>query len=144
MKQIAQKLEVEITKAVSLIVAASHAAALAALDEAFGSRPQERRRRDTADSRPRGVAARRSSPAQRRSSAQIEALEEKLLQAVWTTPGESMSVLAAQVGATAAQLQVVVARLKASRRIKAVGERQFTRYFPVERSDDGVGEVVED
>lgn len=122
-------------KAVSAIVAASHAAAVEAINEAFGVEHQRDKRKAAADQRRRATPRAPSSP--RRNGAEIEGLEEEFLQAVWATPGEAMSVLAPRVGASRSQLQVPVARLKASRRLKTVGERQFTRYFPIERGDDG-------
>lgn len=136
MKQIAQKLEAEIAKAVSLIITASHAAALEALDDAFGL-GQQRRQRGPATA-PRRLETQRASAAPRRSATEIQALEQKLLQAVWENPGEPMSILAPRVGATPSQLQVPVARLKANRKIKTVGERQFTRYFPIEQASSRV------
>jgi len=42
-----------------------------------------------------------------------------------------MATLAPQVGASPSALQVAVARLKRGNRVRAVGQRQFTRYFPM-------------
>lgn len=130
MKDIAEKLEAEMAKAVALIVTASHAAALETLNQAFGvdERPQKRSA-EAGQSRhaPRALAA------PRRDRAEIRALEEQLLREIWATPGESMSVLASRMGASASQLQVPVSRLKTARKLKTVGERQFMRYFPAER-----------
>ena len=131
MKQIAQKLEAEMAKAISLIVAASHAAAVDTLNEAFGIERVGNKRRTEAGRQP---AAPRTPSSSRRSSAEILELEEKFLQAVWATPGEAMSVLIAGMGVSPSQLQVPIARLKKAGRVKTVGERQFTRYFPIERS----------
>lgn len=134
MKSIAQKLEAEMTKAVSLIVAASHAAAIEALDEAFGAARQADKRR--AESGQERRAVRQGPAAPRRTSAEITALETQLMEAVWASPGEAMSALAPCTGASPSQLQVPVARLKASGRLKTVGSRQFTRYFPIGRGDN--------
>ena len=54
-----------------------------------------------------------------------------------------MSVLAARVGVPRNTLQVPVARLRAAGRIKTVGSRQFTRYFPIERGGDDRDNVGE-
>lgn len=135
MKNIAQKLEAEMAKAVSLIVAASHAAAVEVLDEAFGVARQGDKRRGEAGQR-RGVKAPRGSSSPRRSGVEIAALETQFLEAVWATPGEAMSVLAPRVGMLPIKLQVPVARLKTAGRLKTVGSRQFTRYFPIERGDE--------
>jgi DNA-binding Lrp family transcriptional regulator len=72
----------------------------------------------------------------------MAALEKQLLDAVWATPGEAMSALAPRIGVSPSTLQVPVARLKAAGRLKTVGARQFTRYFPTERggeSSAGIG-----
>ena len=134
MKHITQNLESELAKALSLIVAASHAAAREALDEAFGN-THGGRNRDGGGGQPhqRGTKSRSSSP--RRSGAKIAELEGQFLGAVIAAPGEAMGVLAQRLGLSPQALQVPVARLKAAGRIKTVGSRQFTRYFPLERSN---------
>ncbi len=56
-----------------------------------------------------------------------------------------MAELAAHLGATAAELAVPMSKLKRSGRVRRVGARQFTRYFPQvlasasEIEDDAVG-----
>lgn len=141
MKNIAQKLEKELAKAVSLIVTASHAAARDVLDEAFGATP---RGGDSASSG--GGRRRHRSPrgpaAPRRTREELAALERQLLEAVWATPGEPMSVLATRVGVSPSTLQVPVARLKAAGQLRTVGSRQFTRYFPAGR-DTEISAVTE-
>ncbi len=42
-----------------------------------------------------------------------------------------MATLAPQVGASPRALQVSVARLKRAGRVRAVGQRQLTHYFPM-------------
>jgi hypothetical protein len=138
MKNIAQKFEAEVAKAVSLILAASHAVAVEALDEAFAIADKSDGQGSTGTRRMSVAPRRPSSP--RRSGAEIAALEQRFLEAVWAMPGEPMSVLASRVDASPSALQVPVARLKAAGRLKTVGSRQFTRYFPIERGEEaGVG-----
>lgn len=139
MKNIAQKLEAEMAKAVSIIIAASHTAAVEALDEAFEVARQGNKR--SGETGQRQCVRPRSSSSTRRSGAEIAVLETQLLDAVLETPGEAMSVLAPRVGVTPTQLQVPVARLKAAGRLKTVGSRQFTRYFPIERGGEGSDEI---
>jgi hypothetical protein len=135
MKNTAQKLEAEMAKAISLIVAASHAAAIEVLDEAFGVGGRRHERRGDAGPRRRAASHGPSSP--RRSVAEITALEKQFFDAVLVTPGEAMSVLAPRLGIAPNRLLVPVARLKSARRIKTVGSRQFTRYFPIEAPNEG-------
>ena len=140
MKNITQKLEAEMAKAVSLILAASHAAAVEALDDAFGI--AGRGNKHNAEGVQRRGATRCGSSPPRRSGAQIAALETQFVEALWATPGEAMSVLALRIGVSPGELQVPVARLRGAGRLKTVGSRQFTRYFPVERdgmSNDEIG-----
>lgn len=139
MKHITQKLEAEMAKAISLIVAASHAAAREALDEAFGVTGHGVKRKGPGGMRRQRLPRAVSSP--RRTGEQIAALEKQLLDAVWATPGEAMSVLAPCIGVSPSTLQVPVARLKAAGRLKTVGERQFARYFPTEHGGESTAEV---
>jgi hypothetical protein len=46
-----------------------------------------------------------------------------------------MAVLAAEVGASAKELHRAVARLKEGGRVRAVGQRSQTRYFPLSGSN---------
>ena len=135
MKNITEKFEAELAKAVSLILAATHAAATEALNEAFAHAGQSGVRKTAGASLRSPAALRPRPPTTRRSPAEIAALEKRLLDAVMATPGEAMSVLARRVDATPSALQDPVARLKAAGRIKTVGARQFTRYFPIERTE---------
>lgn len=67
----------------------------------------------------------------RRASDDVLALSEQLYGAVCERPGEPMAVLARQVGVTARELKVPVARLKAAGRVRTVGQRSHMRYFPL-------------
>ena len=59
------------------------------------------------------------------------ALGEHFYAILCRNPGETMTTLAPQVGASPRALQVAVARLKRTGRVRAVGQRQHTRYFPM-------------
>lgn len=61
----------------------------------------------------------------------MAALGERLYEAVCAKPGETMSVLAPIVGATPRELQVPATHLKKAGRIRSVGQKQQTRYFPM-------------
>jgi hypothetical protein len=67
----------------------------------------------------------------RRPPAEIAALGERLYKAVCATPGETMSILAGQVGVAARDLHRPMTCLKRAGRIRAVGSRHLTRYFPM-------------
>ena len=79
---------------------------------------------------PKGNPPARRAPCQRRTREEVADLAERLCAAVHATPGETMTQLAAQVGATPSELSVPVDRLRQEGRLRSVGQRQHTRYFP--------------
>lgn len=133
MKNSTERFEAEIAKAVSLILAASQAVATEALNEAFSRAGQPGAA--AAVPAPRATVAAGPASSSRRSTAEIAALQERIFDAIMASPGEPMSVLAPRVNSTPTALQVPVMRLKAAGRIKTVGTRQFTRYFPIACSE---------
>jgi len=121
---IEQELGNEISKAVEQIVAASHAAATKALDEAFGGRRIVDRTRSTA----RKTGAR--THVARRTSEQIQELKDSVYQALCATPGQTMVALAKQLGTIPRHLHVPVVRLKTEDLIRSAGKRHSIRYYP--------------
>jgi hypothetical protein len=67
----------------------------------------------------------------RRAASELAALGEQFYRAACAKPGETMTVLAAEVGVSARELHRAVARLKQAGRVRAVGQRSQTRYFPM-------------
>src|SRR5512138_1488085 len=67
----------------------------------------------------------------RRATADLDALGERFYGVLSERPGETMTVLAAEVGASARELHRAVARLKQVGRVRAVGVRASKRYFPL-------------
>jgi hypothetical protein len=123
MTTLEQKLEQQIGAAVADYLKAGQDVARAAMERAFRSA-------ESASSRaPKAVRGQRRSGA-KRSAAEMEQLSNALEQAVRARPGETMKTLADELGATARQLQVPATRLKRAGRVRTVGQRQFTRYFP--------------
>lgn len=72
----------------------------------------------------------RSKHTQARTPEELAALSEAFYSAVCDKPGETMLVLAAQIGATTRQLKVPVLKLKQAGRVHSVGGQAKTRYFP--------------
>ncbi len=66
----------------------------------------------------------------RRDPAELAALSERLYEAVCAKPGEAMVVFATQLRATVRELHRPMANLKRCGRVRSVGERHRTRYFP--------------
>ena len=110
-------------------VAAAQKEAQQAVARAFGE--------GITGTRPR-VAARPAEPGpsgKRRASADLIALGEQFYGVLCSRPGETMAALAAEVGASAKELHRAVARLKQAGRVRAVGQRSHTRYFPLSSSN---------
>ena len=73
--------------------------------------------------------SRRQGP--RRPPNEIEALSERFYAALCRSPGETMTVLAPMVGATSRELNRPMVALKRAGRIRSVGTKHQTRYFPM-------------
>src|SRR5690606_33052362 len=66
-----------------------------------------------------------------RSPDEVAALAERLYAAICAQPGAGMVALAKEVGASVRELHHPMTRLKARGRIRSVGKRRLTRYFPM-------------
>jgi hypothetical protein len=128
----AQELARQIEQLVENFIAQSRDAAAAAVNRAFAP-PRETEKK----TRPARRVGRQISP--RRSPAQMEELSERLYEAICAKPGEQMIVLASLVGATPRALHVPAARLQKAGRIRSVGQKRLTRYFPMVKSTSKSG-----
>jgi hypothetical protein len=123
--ELAEQIERLVRDQIAAIRTAAAAAverAFAAANSAAGGHPQRAKVASTAA---------RAKPAPRRAAEEVAALAETFYAALRRSPGETMATLAPQVGASPRALQVAVARLKRTGRVRAVGQRQHTRYFPM-------------
>lgn len=120
-----QELGQRIERLVQEHVAAIHQMAREALDRAFvntaRSRVAERRVRE------RPVS---SSKRKRRAPAEVSALGERLYRVVCAHPGEGIAVLARELGVSALELHRPMTLLRQEGRVRSVGQRHNTRYFP--------------
>jgi hypothetical protein len=66
----------------------------------------------------------------RRAPTEMSAAVERLYRAVCARPGESMAVLADELGAPARELLRPMSLLRQAGRVRSVGQRHQTRYFP--------------
>jgi hypothetical protein len=122
----ARELAQQIEHLVEDFIAGGRLAATKAVDRAFASaRTQSPAKRPSRSERARRPTSRRRSPEE------MAKLSERLYDAVCANPGETMSVIAPVVGANPRELQPVAARLRRDGRIRTVGQRRFTRYFPM-------------
>lgn len=85
---------------------------------------------DAAVVRPTGPHTKRGQSGARRSETEIAALGEALYAAVCAQPGETMAMLAPRLGEQPKQLHRPMSRLRRAERVRTVGERHKTRYFP--------------
>ena len=121
-----EDLEERIEQVVREHIAAIRAGAAAAVSRAFlesthpGSRPLPPKRTLT-----------RPTLNRRRTEAEVGALAERLCAAVHAMPGETLSRLALKLGATAQELSLPADHLRRAGRLRSLGQRQQTRYFPV-------------
>lgn len=101
-------------------------AAQRAIDRSFPS--------PTAGTRPESRKAahktRKRRSAKRRSAEELGELCEKLYELVCSQPGESMTTFSDASGIAVRALHRPMSKLKAEGRIRSVGERNLTRYFP--------------
>jgi hypothetical protein len=72
----------------------------------------------------------RRTPSKRRSPSEIAELGEALCTLIHARPGESMVVFAGELGVSVRELQRPMTLLKRAGRIRSVGQRHLTRYFP--------------
>lgn len=112
-----------IEQAVQEHIIASRGAAEAALQRAFASGSGAMAKA------PHASGPRNSG--RRRPPAEIAALGEQVYRAVCAKPGETMAVLAVEIGMPARELQRPMMHLKANGRVRCVGQRHLTRYFPL-------------
>lgn len=113
-------LEQQIESLVRDHVAALRQAAEAALARAFSREATVGRR----------AAAPRTS-GWRRAPAELSELSERLYAAICAQPGAAMGTLAAELGATPRELNRPARQLRRAGRVRSVGQRQATRYFPM-------------
>jgi len=114
-----EKIE-ELIRAEMMGIRASVAAAVERGLSATSSTPRQPERR----------RARARAQSKRRTDEEVAQLVERFLAAVNASPGQTMSTLASETGATPRELRVAVVKLKQAGRLRLVGQRQYTKYFP--------------
>jgi hypothetical protein len=118
-----EQLQNEIEKLVRAHLTAQKVAATAAVERAFASATMPR---------PKATApASKRAWGRRRPPTEVAGIAERLYAAVVAHPGETMAVIAADVGETALALSRPMHHLKNAGRVRSVGQRHLTRYFPM-------------
>lgn len=67
----------------------------------------------------------------RRSRKELNVVAERLLELVVANPGASITALAPKLGLSPRELQRPMGHLKRAGRVRSVGQRHLTRYFPL-------------
>jgi len=127
MTTIEQRLQQQIESAFREYMLAGRTAVMTALERGFAaasSAPTERAK--PAATRSRDA----TTTSKRRTASELATLSEQLYEVIAAHPGEGMLALSARMGVSGTQLQRAVARLRSADRIRTVGVRQQTRYFP--------------
>jgi hypothetical protein len=75
---------------------------------------------------------RERKPGRRRNLAELAALGDRLHEAVCSNPGETLAALALRLETPTSELQRPMSNLKRLGKVRHVGARHLTRYFPLE------------
>jgi hypothetical protein len=134
MKNLEQLIHEEMAAAAERVMRLSRSAAVTAFEQSF-ARPIGQRDQEPPPLAKRQRRSPSRSPVPPRSRAEIDNLSIRFLETVRTHPGETMAGLAPILQLNSAQLQVPMIRLKKAGKLKTVGRRQFTRYFPADDKD---------
>lgn len=124
-----KELTQQIEQLVERYVADGRRAVRDAVDRAFGAAMPLPVARTKASASANASRSRRSS-AVRRTPEEVAQLGVRLYELVRARPGESMTVFAGELEIGARELERPMALLKREGRVRSVGLRHMTRYFP--------------
>ena len=130
----APKSQQQLTDAIESLVDAYigeiRCSAEAALERAFARNATAKKTKRIRTSPAGKAKATTSTGIVRRSGEELAELGEQLYAQVCAHPGEAMTVFAQEMGMSVCELHRPMSKLKAEGRIRSVGERNMTRYFP--------------
>jgi DNA-binding NtrC family response regulator len=121
-----EELTRHIEQAVGGYLAEGRKAAVAAMERAFSSAPNTVGR-SSSTQRPKGKT--RAAGA-RRSGKELAEVRAQLCELVCRQPGEAMVTFATELGMSVRELHRPMSVLKREGRVRTVGQRHLTRYFP--------------
>ena len=124
-KSLEQKIQAAVEELVREHLSACEVAAAVAVRDAF------RRTSSPSSKSSRSKTVRSQPPAPRRSPDEMADVTERLYDAIRRHPGETMAVIAPAVGAPPRALNRPATSLRNKGRVRSVGQRQYTRYFPM-------------
>ena len=121
-----ERIEQVVREHIAAVRAGVEAAVARAFAESTGRLPQA--------AAPKARTPTQRPPNRRRTQEEVAAWADRLCAAVHTMPGETMTRLAPHVGATPQELSLPVEHLRRAGRVRTVGQRQHTRYFPTAKT----------
>jgi hypothetical protein len=110
-------------------IAAFRVTAHEAMDRAFTAALLPKQPVEAKAKKPAPASAGPKGP--RRGRRDLEELAEKLYEAVCAHPGEAMAVFSRSLGVAGHELHRPMALLREAKRVRSVGHRHLTRYFPL-------------
>ena len=122
-----KELTQQIEQLVERYVAEGRRAVRDAVDRAFGAAKPSPVARTKASA---SAGSSRRASAVRRTPEDVAQLAARLCELVRARPGESMTVFAGELEIGARELERPMALLKRDGRVRSVGQRHMTRYFP--------------
>lgn len=117
-----ERLEQQIEQLILEHIAGLRRNAVAAMERAFAS---------NMPMKPVPARSKARVAGRRRGADELSGLAERLYTAVCAHPGAAMATLAPHVGATVRELNRPARLLKDAGRVRIVGERNATHYFPM-------------
>jgi predicted Rossmann fold nucleotide-binding protein DprA/Smf involved in DNA uptake len=118
-----EELQNQIERLVRDHLGAQRSAATAAVERAFASTTTHRAEPQV-----------RLASGRRRKQSEMSDMADRLYAAVRAKPGETINVIAAELGETAKALHRPMVHLKKAGRVRSAGQRHLTRYFPMSHS----------
>jgi hypothetical protein len=117
MKLIQDRIEAQVEVFVGNLQELMREAAIEAVERAIGVRDRPKARRETSG---------------RRRPEEVAALTDALYAAICAQPGASMTTIGQAIGRRTDELSLCAHRLLCAGRVRKVGQRNQTRYFPVD------------
>lgn len=123
-RELGEKIEKLVRELVDAHIEETRAAVVAAVTRAMGTSAKPMSARASSKKQTRRRAG------QRRRPEKLAELAESLYEQVCAKPGEGMVAFASELDATPRELQRPMLTLKRAGRVRSVGQRNRTRYFP--------------
>lgn len=127
-----RKIEALVQEHVASLRADAHAALERTFQHLAAGRPAQKKQS--------GRGQKTATPGgKRRTPAELSSLSERLYELICKKPGETMTVLAAELGLSPRELGLSARQLKDGGRVRTAGARNQMRYFPLVKASRQAG-----